>query len=181
MRKKSAIKETIDLKSIKPNDQNPRFIRDEKFDKLCASIEKFPKMMELRPIIIDGESVVLGGNMRLRALTELGFKEIPATWVKMADELTEDEKRRFIIPDNSGFGEWDWDILANEWDVEDLKSWGVDTPVNWGAPENDPFDDDGIAPKNQYGVIVMCRDEGEQEETYNKLLGSGYNCKIVVT
>lgn len=103
-------------------------LRDEKFTKLKQSIQDFPKMMSLRPIVIDNMGMILGGNMRYRALQELGFKEIPETWVKRAEELTAEEKRRFIIADNIGFGEWDWDELANNWDAGDLESWGLDTP-----------------------------------------------------
>lgn len=85
-------------------------------------------MLELRPMIIDAAGVVLGGNMRLRALQDLGYKEIPDTWVKRAEELTEDEKRRFIIVDNVGYGEWDWEIIANAWDADEVREWGLDVP-----------------------------------------------------
>jgi DNA modification methylase len=117
------------ITELKSNPDNPRIIKDNKFKKLVKSINEFPKMMELRPIIIDSENVVLGGNMRLAAIKELKMKDIPGSWVKKASELTEEEKKRFIISDNVGFGEWDWDILANEWDVEKLEEWGVDLPV----------------------------------------------------
>lgn len=90
-------------------------------------------MMKLRPIVVDGEGVVLGGNMRLKALQHLKFKEIPDEWVKRADELTEDEKQRFIVADNVGFGDWDFDVLANEWDTELLEDWGLDLPVDFGG------------------------------------------------
>lgn len=113
------------LSEIKPNPNNPRIIKDDKFKKLCDSIKEFPKMMSLRPIIVDSEGIILGGNMRHKALKELGYKEIPDEWVKKADQLTEDEKKRFIIGDNVGFGEWDWEALA-DWDQEDLQAWGLD-------------------------------------------------------
>jgi len=116
------------LKDIKPNPNNPRVIRDDKFEKLRNSIESFPQMMALRPIVVDADNVILGGNMRFRALQDLGYKEIPDEWVKKADELTEEQKREFIIKDNSGFGSWDWDALANEWDTEQLSEWGLDMP-----------------------------------------------------
>jgi hypothetical protein len=99
------------LSEIKVNPDNPRLIRDEKFHRLVKSIDEFPKMMKLRPIVIDNNNVILGGNMRFKALKELGYKEVPNDWVKRADELTEDEKRRFIISDNAGFGEWEWETL----------------------------------------------------------------------
>jgi ParB-like chromosome segregation protein Spo0J len=85
-------------------------------------------MLELRPMIIDDQNIVLGGNMRLTALKDLGYKEIPDNWVKRASELTEEEKQRFVIADNVGFVDWDWDILANEWDSELIADWGLDVP-----------------------------------------------------
>jgi ParB-like chromosome segregation protein Spo0J len=116
------------LTEIKPNPNNPRVIRDEKFAKLKKSIQDFPKMLKLRPIIVDNQMTVLGGNMRLRALQDLGYKEIPDEWVKKADELTEEEQKEFIIKDNVGFGDWEWSQLANEWDAEKLEEWGLDIP-----------------------------------------------------
>lgn len=117
------------ISEIKSNPKNPRLIKDDKFLKLVNSIKDFPKMMELRPIIIDENNMVLGGNMRLKALKELKYKEISDNWIKKANELTEEEKKEFIIKDNSGFGEWDFDILANEWDTDKLVEWGVDVPI----------------------------------------------------
>ena len=119
----------MNLSDILPNPENPRVLRDERFAKLKQSIQDFPKMMSLRPIVIDNMGMILGGNMRFRALQELGFKQIPDNWVKRAEELTAEEKRRFIIADNVGFGEWDWDELANNWDVEELEGWGLDVPI----------------------------------------------------
>jgi len=116
------------INELKLNKANPRTIRDFKFEKLKKSITEFPKMLELRPMIIDDQNIVLGGNMRLTALKDLGYKEIPDNWVKRASELTEDEKQRFIIVDNVGFGDWDWDILANEWDSELIADWGLEVP-----------------------------------------------------
>lgn len=118
----------IKLTTIKSNPNNPRVIRDEKFKKLVKSIEEFPKMMALRPMVVNEDMVVLGGNMRLKALKELGYKEVPDEWVKSAKDLTDDEIRRFIIADNVGFGEHDWELLANEWDAAELADWGLDIP-----------------------------------------------------
>lgn len=118
----------VKLKDIFANPANPRIIRDDKYKKLVKSIDEFPKMMELRPIIVDSEGMILGGNMRYKALKELGYKEVPETWIKRANDLTEDEIRRFTIADNVGFGEWDYELLANEWDVQELQDWGVDLP-----------------------------------------------------
>lgn len=116
------------LSQIKKNPDNPRVIKDERFKKLVQSIEQFPKMMKLRPIIIDSNNVILGGNMRYEALKQLDFIEIPDDWVKRADELTEEEKQRFIIADNVGFGDWDFEALANDWDVDKLEDWGLELP-----------------------------------------------------
>jgi ParB-like chromosome segregation protein Spo0J len=110
--------EKVKLSEVKSNPNNPRLIKDEKFSKLVKSIKEFPKMLEIRPIVVNDEMVVLGGNMRLKACKEAGLKEIP---IIKASDLTEDQQREFIIKDNVGFGEWDWDILANEWDSEQLK------------------------------------------------------------
>ncbi len=115
------------LSDIKANPDNPRTIKDDKFKKLVNSIKEFPKMMELRPLVINDENIVLGGNMRLKALKELGYKDIPDAWVKRAADLTPDEQRRFIIADNVAFGEHDWDLLRQNWDVAQLDEWGMDT------------------------------------------------------
>ena len=118
----------IKLTEIKPNPNNPRIIKDDKFKKLVQSIKDFPKMMELRPMIVNSDNIVLGGNMRLKALKELGYKEVPKEWIKSADDLTEDEQRRVIISDNIGFGEHDWEMLQAEWDLSELEDWGLDLP-----------------------------------------------------
>ena len=116
------------LSDLKVNPDNPRTIKDARFKKLCNSIRDFPKMMAIRPIVIDRENgnLILGGNMRYNALKALKFTDIPDEWVKDAAELTEDEKRRFIIEDNMPFGEWNMDILANSFDTSDLVEWGFD-------------------------------------------------------
>lgn len=132
------------LSEIKLNPDNPRTISKEKLEKLKGSIEGFQQMMALRPIIIDDNNVILGGNMRYKALLELGYKEVPKEWIKRASDLTEEQKREFIIKDNAGFGEWDWGMLANEWDVDTLEDWGLDIP-EWDneevlEAEEDDFD-----------------------------------------
>ena len=120
--------EVVKIKDIKSNPNNPRVIKDDKFHKLCESIKEFPRMLELRPIVVNDDMVVLGGNMRLKALKHLGLTEAP---VIKASELTEEQQRQFIIKDNAGFGEWDWEMLANEWDVEELAHWGLDLPLDF--------------------------------------------------
>lgn len=119
-------KDKMKISEIKLNKKNPRLIKGDKFEKLKKSIIEFPKMLELRPIIIDNDNIILGGNMRYQALKDLGYKELPDNWVKKSSELSEDEKQRFIIADNVGYGDWDWDIIANEWDTELLADWGLD-------------------------------------------------------
>jgi DNA modification methylase len=145
----------IKLTTIKSNPNNPRVIRDEKFKKLVKSIEEFPKMMALRPMVVNEDMVVLGGNMRLKALKELGYKEVPNDWVKSAKDLTEDEIRRFIIADNVGFGEHDWEMLANEWDVDELSDWGLDIPGFEIAEELEAEEDDFEVPDEITTDIVL--------------------------
>jgi hypothetical protein len=117
--------ETVSINKVKNNPNNPRVIKDDKFAKLVKSIKEFPKMLEIRPIVVNDDMIVLGGNMRLKACKEAGLKEVP---IIKASELTEDEQRQFIIKDNVSGGEWDFEMLANEWDVEQLEEWGLDIP-----------------------------------------------------
>ena len=128
---------TVKISEVKSNPRNPRVIKDNKFDKLVKSIQDFPDMLNKRPLIVftdkDGKYVVLGGNMRLKALNYLGIKTVP---VIIADEWTEEQKNEFLIKDNVGFGEWDWDSLANEWDTELLTDWALDLP-NFDFDENE--------------------------------------------
>ena len=116
----------IKVSDIKSNPNNPRVIKDDKFDKLVTSIKEFPEMLEARPIVVNPDMVVLGGNMRLKALKAAGVKEAPV-YVSTWDEI---KQKEFIIKDNVSFGEWDWDTLANEWDAEELGEWGLDLPID---------------------------------------------------
>lgn len=118
------------IQNIKLNPNNPRIIKDDKFKKLCQSLKDFPEMLERRPIVVNKDMIILGGNMRYKAAKEIGLKEIPVT---IAD-LTEDQQREFLIKDNTSGGEWDWEVLANEWDAEQLDAWGLDVP-NFGVDE----------------------------------------------
>jgi hypothetical protein len=113
----------VPITQVVPNTSNPRIIKDDKFKKLVKSIQEFPQMLELRPIVVDANMVVLGGNMRLKACKAAGLKEVP---IVIADKLTEEQQAEFIIKDNVGFGEWDWDLLANEWDAASITDWGLD-------------------------------------------------------
>jgi ParB-like chromosome segregation protein Spo0J len=115
----------VKISEVKTNPKNPRLIKDDKFKKLVKSIQEFPQMLELRPIVVDENNIVLGGNMRLKACKEAGMKEV---YIVKAQNLTELQKDEFIVKDNVGFGEWDWDILANEWDAELLNDWGLFVP-----------------------------------------------------
>ena len=114
----------VKITEIKANPNNPRILKDDKFKKLVTSIEKFPEMADVRPIVVNMDMVVIGGNMRLRAMKEVGWKEAP---VQMVD-WTEEQQKEFIIKDNLGYGEWDWDDLANNWDEQELTDWGLDIP-----------------------------------------------------
>jgi hypothetical protein len=115
----------VKISEVKTNPKNPRLIKDDKFKKLVKSIQEFPQMLELRPIVVDENNIVLGGNMRLKACKEAGMKEV---FIVKAENLTELQKDEFIVQDNVGFGEWDWDMLANEWDTELLNDWGLFVP-----------------------------------------------------
>ncbi len=115
----------VNIASIKPNDENPRFITDAKFKKLIKSIKSFPEMLEARPLVVDENMMVLGGNMRLKALKSAGIFEVPINQVL---GWTKEQKKEFIVKDNVGFGEWDWDILANQYDQEELVEWGMELP-----------------------------------------------------
>ena len=140
------------LTDIKANSSNPRLIRDDKFKKLVTSLREFPEMMEKRPMVCvtdtDGKLYPLGGNMRLRALQELKYKEIPDTWVMLADEWTEEKRQEFTIKDNVGFGEWDWDVLKAEWSEGELSEWGLDIP-EW---------DEGVGLSDEFGEDFSLKD-----------------------
>lgn len=124
--------EKVAIGKIKLNSNNPRIIKDDKFQKLVKSIQEFPQMLSIRPIVVNDDMIVLGGNMRLKACQEAGLKEIP---IIKASNLTEEQQKEFIIKDNVGFGEWDWENLANEWDETQLEDWGLDVWINKGKDE----------------------------------------------
>lgn len=138
------MKKKVKISEVKNNPNNPRLIKDDKFKKLVASINSFPEMLEKRPIVVDEDMIVLGGNMRLRASQEAGLKEV---WIDVAEGWTEEQKAEFIIKDNVGFGDWDWDILANEWDNEKLNEWALDvwqpeTEVDYSILDEEDLSDD---------------------------------------
>ena len=144
----------VKLSDIKSNPNNPRLIKDDKFHKLVESIKSFPKMLEIRPIVVNDDMVVLGGNMRLKACKEAGLKEV---YIIKASELTEEEQREFIIKDNVGFGEWDWEMLANNWDNKKLDEWGLDIP-NFETEVLDAEEDDFDVPKGGIETDIVIGD-----------------------
>ena len=169
--------ELVKISKVKPNETNPRFIKDSKFKKLVKSIKEFPEMLKLRPIVVNKDMVVLGGNMRLKACKEAGLKDV---WILKADNLTEEQQKEFIVKDNVGFGEWDWDILGNEWNSVQLEDWGLD---------GFPFDEEPIEQKeindlsNDSSICFKLEldfeSEEEQQENYIKLTKQGYKCQIL--
>jgi DNA modification methylase len=145
----------VKISEIKTNPKNPRLIKDDKFRKLVKSIQEFPQMLELRPIVVDENNIVLGGNMRLKACIEVGLKEV---YIVKAEDLTEQQKDEFIVKDNVGFGEWDWDILANEWDTEKLQDWGLDLPLDLSVEELEAEDDDFNVPEGGIETDIVLGD-----------------------
>ena len=145
--------ELVSIKLVKSNPNNPRIIKDDKFKKLVASIKEFPKMLEIRPIVVNDDMIVLGGNMRLKACIHAGLKEVPI--IKVSD-LTEQEQKQFIIKDNVSGGEWDWNMLANEWDAEELDAWGLDVP-DFGK-ELEAEEDDFDAPEGGIETDIVLGD-----------------------
>jgi ParB-like chromosome segregation protein Spo0J len=165
----------MNINEIKPNPNNPRIIKDVKFKQLVKSIQDFPQMLELRPIVIDENNMVLGGNMRLKACIEAGLTDVP---VIHANNLSEDKKKEFIVKDNVGYGEWDWDDLANNWDAEELTQWGLDIPNFDVIDEKEQIDlSDKL--KSEFKIEIICKSEEEQEQTYNKLIEQNYECRIL--
>jgi ParB-like chromosome segregation protein Spo0J len=165
----------LPINQVKANPNNPRIIKDDKFKKLVQSIKEFPEMLELRPIVVNEDMVVLGGNMRLKACKEAGLDKVP---VIKASNLTEEQQKEFIIKDNVGFGEWDWNDLANNWETEKLQEWGLDIPGFEEVEEKEP-DDLSDKIKSEFRIEVICKDEKEQELTYNKFIGEGYECRLL--
>lgn len=142
----------VKLSEIKNNPNNPRILKDDKLKKLVKSIQEFPKMLEIRPIVVNSDMIVLGGNMRLKACKEAGLKEV---FIVKADDLTEDEQKQFIIKDNVGFGEWDWEMLANEWEADLLEEWGLDVPDFSVTEEPTAEEDDYEMPDEVQTDIVL--------------------------
>lgn len=169
----------IKLTELKSNPNNPRVIKDDKFHKLVASIKEFPEMLDIRPIVVNKDMIVLGGNMRLKACKEARLKTVP---VVIAENLTQDQERQFIIKDNVGFGEWDWEMIANQWDQDEIENWGLDLPADLKMDQNLEAEDDNFEiPENIETDIVLgdlfeigehrliCGDS-TQTDTFEKLM-----------
>ena len=165
--------ETKGINEIKINPNNPRIIKDDKFRKLVESVKSFPEMLELRPIVVNKDMIILGGNMRYKACKEAWLKEIP---VIVADNLTEEQEREFLIKDNVSGGEWDWDILANEWDKEELEEWWLDVQFENGEEQKDISENI----KEEYQILINCTNEIEQEEIFEKLNWYWLNVEIKI-
>ena len=165
----------VKISEVKTNPKNPRLIKDDKFKKLVKSIQEFPQMLELRPIVVDENNIVLGGNMRLKACKEAGMKEV---FIVKAENLTELQKDEFIVKDNVGFGEWDWDMLANEWDTEKLDEWGLDLPVDLSVTELEAEEDDFSVPDGGIETDIVLGDLFEIGE--HRLLCGDSTCSDTV-
>jgi len=146
----------VKIGDVKINPNNPRLIKDDKFAKLVQSIKDLPQMLDIRPIVVNSDMVVLGGNMRLKACKEAGLKQVP---IIIADNLTEDQQREFLIKDNVSGGEWDWQMIANDWDAGQLEEWGLDVPIF----EIEPTGDDLIGEeKNKPATLKITFESPEQ-------------------
>ena len=161
------------ISEVKLNPNNPRLIKDDKFKKLVKSIKDFPEMLDIRPIVVNQDMVILGGNMRFKACKEAGLKEVP---IIVADNLTEEQQREFLIKDNTSGGEWDFDMLANEWDIEQLDAWGLDIPVFKEYEEVVPS---GYDETQKWFLNVEFENENECQLKYEELIEQGFICKIV--
>jgi DNA modification methylase len=155
MDKKQNMKQKVKISEVKNNPNNPRLIKDDKFKKLVKSIKAFPEMLEKRPIVVDEDMVVLGGNMRLKASKEAGLKEV---WIDVAEGWTEEQKAEFIIKDNVGFGVWDWDMIANEWDVEQVEEWGLDLPLDFDDGEEIEAEEDNYEVPDEIHTDIVLGD-----------------------
>lgn len=158
--------ELVPIKDVIPNPENPRLIKDENFKKLVRSIKEFPQMLNIRPIVVNEEMVTLGGNMRLKACIEAGLKKVP---IIRAEGLSEQQQREFIVKDNLGYGEWDWDMLANSWDMEELGHWGLTVDKWAGAEEEDGEEEDGENDREYKKQIMVHMREDDYQEALDLL------------
>lgn len=167
------MKQQVKISKVKGNPNNPRIIKNDKFKKLVKSIQDFPEMLKLRPIVVDEDMMVLGGNMRLKASKEAGLKEV---WIEIAEGLTEEQKKEFIVKDNVGFGDWDWDMLANDWNSVQIAQWGLEVWEN----KDDIVDDKTFEMENEVWFLnIEFEDEVSAQIWYEKLKKEKLNIKIV--
>lgn len=179
---------TVKISEVKLNPNNPRLIKDDKFAKLVQSIKDLPQMLSIRPIVVNTDMIVLGGNMRLKACKEAGLKEVP---IIIADDLNEDQQREFLIKDNVSGGEWDWSMIANDWDSEQLEQWGLDVPVEFQT-ELEAEEDDFEVPVGGIETDIVLGDlfeigehrllcgDSTQTDTFSKLM-DGELADMVIT
>ena len=143
--------EIVKISEVKLNPNNPRIIKDDKFKKLVQSVKDFPEMLNIRPIVVNQNMIILGGNMRFKACKEAGLKEVPI----IITDLTEEKQREFLIKDNTSGGEWDWEVLANEWDTEQLEEWGLDLPIDFNTEVLEAIEDDFDATPPEEPITVL--------------------------
>ena len=175
----------LKAEQIVPNLENPRYIKDENFRKLVQSLKDFPEMAEVRPIVVNKDYVILGGNMRFKAMQQAGWTEIPVTVV----DWPEDKQKEFIIKDNVSGGDWDWDVLANEWDATELEAWGLDLPAKFGDEEVEEDEAPEVSkdpPQSVLGAVyqlgrhrVMCGDSTDKASV--ELLMDGQKADLILT
>ena len=182
------MKQQVKISKVKGNPSNPRIIKNDKFKKLVKSIKEFPEMLKLRPIVVDEDFMVLGGNMRLKASKEAGLSEV---WIDIAEGLTEEQKKEFIVKDNVGFGEWGWDMLANEWDSVQLAEWGLDVWENEDDKVTEGLIEDDEIPEVKESIVkrgdiwqlgehrVMCGDSTSSDDVAK--LMNGEKAELLLT
>jgi len=182
------MKQQVKISKVKGNPSNPRIIKNDKFKKLVKSIKEFPEMLKLRPIVVDEDFMVLGGNMRLKASKEAGLSEV---WIDIAEGLTEEQKKEFIVKDNVGFGEWEWDMLANEWDSVQLAEWGLDVWENEDDKVTEGLIEDDEIPEVKESIVkrgdiwqlgehrVMCGDSTSSDDVAK--LMNGEKAELLLT
>jgi len=163
--------QVVKISEVKVNPNNPRLIKDDKFKKLVQSVKDFPEMLKIRPIVVNKEMIILGGNMRFKACKEAGLKEVPI----IITDLSEEQQKEFLIKDNVSGGEWDWDILANEWNAEELNEWGLDLPIydkldNLEDGDNLEFEQSvQLIPPKEY-ILIMAEPNSEDWEELKEVL-----------
>jgi hypothetical protein len=175
--------EVVKINAVKLNPNNPRIIKDDKFKKLVQSIKDFPEMLNIRPIVVNKDMIILGGNMRYKACKEAGLKEVPI----IITDLTEEKQREFLIKDNTSGGEWDWEVLKSEWNTEDLDLWGLDLPIEEkieNLEEGEVLEIPKslqVIPKKEY-ILIMADEDSDDWEELKQIFSCGLvrqgGCKI---